>query len=295
MQATVAASPPLAGQRVAWLGYAAASNPSVAGGKTAGLSRLAERYRVPPGFCLTTGALAAWGEGACPPPDLSGEIEAAYRELARRIGEDDPWLAVRSSAVDEDGEGASFAGQLETVLGVRGLDGLLAAVGTCRASAVAPRVLEYRRGRGLPGAAPMAVLVQVLVAADVSLVAFSANPVTGARGEVVINASWGLGESIVGGTTTPDCFVVRGERVVERRVGSKERMTIVAPGGSREVPVPRLLRELPALYDEQVLEVARLAATLESANGWPVDIECAFKGAELYLLQCRPITSLGGP
>jgi phosphoenolpyruvate synthase/pyruvate phosphate dikinase len=275
---------------IAWLGKSEAHHLARVGGKAAQLSRLAGRHRVPPGFCLTTEALQAWSGGPCP-PDLQREIEQAYADLLNRSDGLEPWLAVRSSALDEDGSLSSFAGQLETVLGVRGFEALLDAVRHCRASAVAPRVVAYRRERGLVGGAPLAVLVQVLVPADVALVAFSANPVTGDRREVVINAAWGLGESVVSGATTPDTFVVMEEQVTAQ-IGSKERMTIITPGGTREVPVPRLLRGITTLSNNQALEVARLARTLEAEQGWPVDIECAFKGADLYLLQCRPITTL---
>jgi pyruvate,water dikinase len=136
--------------------------------------------------------------------------------------------------------------------------------------------------------------VQHLVPADVSGVAFSANPVSGARDEVVLNASWGLGESIVSGTVTPDSFVVRkgGDQITGRGIATKERMTVRAQGGTREVAVPRIMRSAPSLRDEQVVEIAAVAVALEGEHNAPVDIEWAFAGAELFLLQCRPITTL---
>ena len=140
----------------------------------------------------------------------------------------------------------------------------------------------------------LAVLVQQLVASDISAVVFSANPVTGNRDEVLINASWGLGESLVGGTVTPDTFVVRKAdfATVKCQVAEKQRMTISVPGGTREVDVPRFLRQAACLTDEQVVEMAKLALTLEATLGHPVDVEGAYAGGELYLLQCRPITTL---
>jgi pyruvate,water dikinase len=136
----------------------------------------------------------------------------------------------------------------------------------------------------------MAVLVQQLIAADVSLVAFSANPVTRSTEEIVINATWGLGESLVSGTVTPDSYTVRKvDRVImQQQHAAKSVMTILAPHGVNEVPMQRL----PALTAAQVQEVATLALTLEAEMGWPVDIECAYQGGKLYLLQCRPITVL---
>jgi pyruvate, water dikinase len=111
---------------------------------------------------------------------------------------------------------------------------------------------------------------------------------------VVVNASWGLGESIVGGTVTPDSYVVRKHdlAILRRDLADKARMTILAPGGTAEVDVPRLLRRRPTLDDGQLALLARLALDLEAAMGWPVDLEFAFRGDELFLLQCRPITTL---
>ena len=110
----------------------------------------------------------------------------------------------------------------------------------------------------------------------------------------MINASWGLGESIVGGTVTPDTFIVRKSDLVitSRTVADKQRMTVCVPGGTCEVDVPRFLRTQVALNDEQAIEMAQLARTLDATMHCPVDIECAYAGGKLYLLQCRPITTL---
>jgi pyruvate,water dikinase len=135
------------------------------------------------------------------------------------------------------------------------------------------------------------------VIADVSAVAFSANPVTGDRGEIMINASWGLGESIVGGSVTPDTYAVRKAdwSIVRRSIAIKVRMVVPVAGGTREVEVPRPLQGAAALDDSGVMEVAQLAEALEATTGSPVDIECAYQQRELYLLQCRPITTLRHP
>src|SRR5205085_3701452 len=130
--------------------------------------------------------------------------------LASRVDMRDPSVAVRSSAVDEDGDTDSFAGQHETYLNISGVGPVIAAVQRCMESAYAPRALAYRRERGRSSACVrLAVLIQHQIVSDVSAVVFSANPLTGRRDEVVINASWGLGESIVGGSVTPDTYVVR--------------------------------------------------------------------------------------
>ena len=110
----------------------------------------------------------------------------------------------------------------------------------------------------------------------------------------MINATWGLGESLVCGTITPDAYRVRNAdlRLTRRDIGEKQRMTVAIPEGTREVDVPRLLRRQPALDDAQAIEMAQLARSLDEAMGYPVDVECAFSGGRLYLLQCRPITRL---
>jgi phosphoenolpyruvate synthase/pyruvate phosphate dikinase len=284
---------------VLWLGDQACHDPSLVGGKAASLSRLAVEHRVPPGFSLTTAAHQRWSHAAGPatsviPNALRSSIAAAYRALGERCGMAEPRVAVRSSAADEDGLAASFAGQHETYLNVVGVEAVVEAVIRCWQSAYAERALEYRRQKGLSDDIKLAVLVQYLVAADSSMVVFSANPISRSRDEILINSSWGLGESIVGGTVTPDTYVVRKTdlSVTQRRIADKRRMTVMVPGGTREVDVPRFLRAQPTLGEAQVIEVAQLALALEQTMGWAVDVECAYEGERLHLLQCRPITTL---
>jgi len=139
------------------------------------------------------------------------------------------------------------------------------------------------------------VLVQQLVPADVSAVVFSANPVSGSLDEVMITSSWGLGESIVGGTVTPDTYVVSksGFDVAWRDIALKDRMTVMTECGTEEADVPADLQSAPSLDDAQIREITELALTLERHTGHAVDIECAIAESTLYLLQCRPITTLG--
>ena len=202
---------------------------------------------------------------------------------------------MRSSAVDEDGVSASFAGQHETFLNLVGASQVIDAVIQCWASGWSERALDYRRKQGLSDTrVEIAVLVQQLVEADVAAVVFSANPITGNRDEVVVNASWGLGESIVGGTVTPDMYTLckSDGTVTHRAIGEKRTMTVPVPGGTRDVDVPRLLRAQACLDADQLAAAAELARSLESTMGWPVDVECAWRDRILYLLQCRPITTL---
>jgi len=274
-----------------WLGDPKSFDAGLVGGKAANLSRLARMYhRVPDGFSLPVKVM-----DEAHPLDLRGEITSGISDLMACHSLDDFVAAVRSSAVDEDGASASFAGQHETYLNIVGPDAIIEAVTRCWESARSERALEYRRQQGLSVERPqIAVFVQQLVAADVAAVVFSANPITGDRKEVMINASWGLGESIVGGTVTPDTFVVRksDSEIIQRTIADKQRMTVSAPLGAHEVDVPRFLRTEPCLTDEQVGELANLALRLETTMERPVDVECAYAGGELYLLQCRPITAL---
>jgi len=275
---------------VVWLGEAACADVLVAGGKAAALSRLAEAASVPPGFTLC----AALQRRKVERGELEQLVSAAYGELGRRLGMALPPVAVRSSGVDEDGSANSFAGQHETFLNVRGEDAVTAAVLSCWESAGSERVASYRSGRGLDPVAAMAVLVQHLVCADESGVAFTADPVTLDPDVIVVNASFGLGESVVAGTVTPDTFRVRRSsmEIVERRIADKQVMTVVQPEGVVEVPIPSLLRHEAALSDAQVMAVADLGIRLENLLGVPVDIEYAFGDRELHLLQCRPITTI---
>jgi phosphoenolpyruvate synthase/pyruvate phosphate dikinase len=274
-----------------WLGDPKSFDPALVGGKAANLSRLARMYhRVPDGFSLPVTVMEE-----AHPHDLQIEISAAISDLIACHRLDDFIAAVRSSAVDEDGAAASFAGQHETYLNIVGADAIIQAVTRCWESARSERALEYRRQQGLSVERPqIAVFVQQLVASDVSAVVFSANPFNGSRDEIMINASWGLGESIVGGTVTPDTFIVRKSdfEIIQRMIADKQRMTVSAPLGTHEVEVPRFLRTETCLTDEQVIEMAKIALTLETTMEYPVDVECACAGGELYLLQCRPITTL---
>jgi phosphoenolpyruvate synthase/pyruvate phosphate dikinase len=281
---------------ILWLGDRACDDPARVGGKAAHLSRLAADYRVPAGFCVTAAAFNPDHSVDAPlPTALAAVLASAYEALARRVGLPDVPVAVRSSALDEDGDLASFAGQHETELNLVGFDDVLGAVARCWASGRNERAMAYRKQQGIDTEeVRLAVLVQQLVTADTSAVVFSANPVSGNRDEVVVTASWGLGESVVAGTVTPDTWVVRKTdlAVKEERIGAKERMTVAVTGGTREVSVPRLLRERASLSSAQVAELAVLAVELEKKMGRPVDIETAFARDLLYLLQCRPITTL---
>ena len=232
-------------------------------------------FPVPQGVVLTTEALArtltAAGLDTAAEPDrvaavpLPDEVAAAIAAAAGRMG--GGLLAVRSSGVDEDLPGASYAGQYETVLGVPAEE-LAAAVRRCWASAFTRHVAAYRRARGAGRDVAMAVLVQPMVAAEAAGVAFSADPVTGDRATAVVNAVRGLGDRLVAGRASPDEWLVRGEQAACR----------AAPEGAIDAAV--------------AAEVAALARQVEARLGGPQDIEWALAGGELVLLQARPITAL---
>lgn len=277
---------------VAWLGAADAHDPATVGGKAASLSRLAAAHSVPPGFALTVGALrhaaSDLTRGAVP-ERLRSRIAESYARLGTSK------VAVRSSAIDEDGDAHSFAGQHATFLNVEGLEAIERAVVDCFASAFTEHAMAYRVRAGSPlDEIGIAILVQAQVAADSAAVVFSANPVSRSLDEIVINATYGLGESIVSGTATPDTFVVRKDdlAIIGRTIGPKHLMTVPVPGGTREYETPALLRGRPSVTDEQIIELAELALQLERSAGVPVDIECAVQRGAVFLLQCRPITTL---
>lgn len=289
--------------KIIWLDQLEGQETALVGGKAANLSRLAAAYPVPPGFCLTTTAFDHWQDwqkSEAPtaqtlPAELHQALAMAYEQLAECCGMSDPPVAVRSSAVDEDGHTASFAGQYQTLLNVVGIEALAKAVAACWVAARSPEALAYRQQHGLGAAVgKMAVLVQQLVDAEVAAVAFSANPINGARNEIVINAVWGLGESLVSGQVTPDIYVVdkHDRAILSQQIAQKRRQTMPTAQGVATVAVSQAQHNLPALTEHQISAVAQLAVDLEKVLGWPVDIECAWQGGALYLLQCRPITTL---
>jgi pyruvate,water dikinase len=267
------------------------------GGKAASLAKLGAAGRIPPGFSLSVDAFQRWAaNGGTDMPDaLSEELRKAYATLERTCGVIDVPVAVRSSAVDEDGIGESFAGLHDTFLNIIGAEAVIEAVIKCWQSLKNEQALEYRKTNGLNiDSAQMGVVVQQLVFADVSAVAFSANPISGNRDEVVINANYGLGEAVVSGLVTPDTIVIDRNNPAQQNltIGAKESMTVRTDTGTDEKKVPRMMQSMPALTEDQAFEIMELVVNLEKHNGWPVDVELAFHDSQLFLLQCRPITTL---
>ena len=234
------------------------------------------------------------------PEPLARQILEAHARLLAAAGPD-VTCAVRSSATAEDLPGASFAGQHGTYYYVDGAR-LLEMVRHCWASLWSAEAVSYRSAHGIPhDSVRMAVVVQQMVRSEVSGVAFTANPVTGERGEVVIESSFGMGAAIVDGRVTPDRYVVArddGLALRERRIAQKRFMvpTRLPDGGAeRLVAVPHERQGSESLTPEQVRTVAQWALRCEERFGAPQDIEWAIEGGRFHLLQSRPITTLARP
>jgi pyruvate,water dikinase len=269
---------------VLWLDDRRCRRPGAVGNKCATLARLRGLgYDVPDGFCVTTTALAAGADS----------YANAVAEALRRLGS--PWVA-RSSSTVEDSQGHAFPGLFTTILDLDDEGSLLAAIEQIQAGANSEVVRRYAESLGVaPGAVEMAVLVQSLVPASVAGVAFSRDPVS-ERQHVVIEANYGLGETVVEGSVTPDSFTVgAGGEVLARSLGAK-RQKVIAPAGARlrRVDASDSERSAFSLDDERAAAVAEVARGLEADLGHPVDVEWAFTGDRLQVLQARPISTLKG-
>jgi rifampicin phosphotransferase len=300
------------------------------GGKGANLGRMtAAGFPVPPGFTVSTAAYAELLESGGRneairgllaeidyadadsvasatesirrhliegemPQGIQGAVLDAYASLD---GQDSP-VAVRSSGTAEDLEGTSFAGLHDTYLDVRGGGAVIDAIHRCWASLWSARATSYRHDNEFDHLeAKLAVVVQTMVPSESAGVMFTANPVTGAVSEIVINASWGLGEAVVSGLVTPDEYALdRDTKRVKRFVaGDKERRIVRDPerSGTIEEEVPIGERQAPTLSDDQAARLADLGSRLtEYYEGFPQDIEWGYADGDFYLLQTRPVTGV---
>lgn len=221
------------------------------------------------------------------PANLMEQLERAYLTLG------EPVVAVRSSATAEDLAEASFAGQQDSFLGVKGIDALWEAVRECWASLWNERAIGYRAKHGIGNnGLALAVVVQKMVAADVAGVLFTKNPMAN-NNHMLVSASYGLGESVVAATVTPDTLELsRASReVVSSVVGAKETRIDMVVGGTAVSEVPLELRSQLSLDAEQAADLVELGLSVEQYYRSPQDIEWAFTGGELFLLQSRPITT----
>ncbi len=328
-----------------WFEELSRGDVGVVGGKNASLGEMvrslsAKGIRVPPGFATTADAFrafltanaldeviagrlralkedrislhmagseirAAIAAGRWP-EDIRDDILEAYRELAVRAGESNPAVAVRSSATAEDLPDASFAGQQETFLNVRGEADLLSACRRCYASLFTDRAITYRKLKGFEHTkVALSVGVQQMVRSDIggAGVMFSIDTESGFDKVVLINAAWGLGENVVQGAVNPDEYQVykpflnhpKLVPILEKALGEKEKKMVyasVSGGATRNVPTSKAEREAFVLSDAEILELARHACVIEQHYGQPMDMEWAKDGntGQLYIVQARPET-----
>ena len=300
---------------------------ALVGGKGANLGELtAAGLPVPPGFVVTTeayrhaldsagvpGRLAALVAGARPddpddlaraaadaqalirtvplPDDLSAAVVAAYHQLGHGIS-----VAVRSSGAGEDSADTSFAGMNATFTNVEGDAELLAALVGCWASLYSARVIAYRTSRSIGDEPSLGVVVQQMVPSERSGVMFTADPSTGDTGLIVIEAAFGQGEVVVSGQVEPDTYVLSkaGPALVHVRVGTKDFKLVRGPDGhDQRVELGPDEGSRRVLSDDEAVALARLGLAAEQHYGAPQDTEWAVAGGQTYLVQSRPITTLG--
>ncbi len=243
-------------------------------------------------------------EGSPMPPEIREEILREYRDLSRRFGKEEEYVAVRSSATAEDVPDASFAGQQLTLLNVKGEEEVLEAVKKCWASLFTSRATFYRAKKGFEHEK---VLIALVVQKQLGMlgeegylqgrykagVGFTLHPSTGDRSKIVVEASWGQGEAVVSGAVTPDTYVLdkRTGEVVEKHVSSKSRMSVVSPdGGLREREVPPEMVGRECLTKDELRQLWELALKLEEHYRSPQDFEWASEDGRVFLLQARPVT-----
>ena len=274
-----------------------------AGGKGASLARMsALGLPVPEGFVVPADVLATVVDAdalraALPDHRRAQKIVAAARapaeiaEAYAALGSDPP-VAVRSSACAEDSETASYAGQQETYLYVRGADAVLARVRDCWASFFSERAIFYRQKKGSLDDLGMAVVVQRMVRSDVAGVLFTCDPVRGRRDRMVVEAVLGLGEAAVSGQVTPDHYVLKRDGTVRKAHVAQQPFAVVPvdDGGVEERALGAEGGE-QKLGEEHLRELARIGDDLEQRLGGPQDIEWALEDGAIYVLQARPVTT----
>jgi pyruvate,water dikinase len=230
------------------------------------------------------------------PEDIASFVREAYIKLD--ISHTVLPVAVRSSATAEDLPEASFAGQQETFLNIRGKEALFDAVKKCWASLWTGRAIAYRIRNNIDqNTVALAVVVQQMVEADAAGILFTANPINGRRDEVVINAAWGLGEAIVGGLVSPDTIVADKAtgRIKQVEVAEKTVITVLTESGTREEQLTDERRKSQVLKEPQVIALVEIARRIENYYGAPQDIEWCRKDDQFFIVQSRPITALPEP
>jgi pyruvate, water dikinase len=294
-------------------GDAACLDVGAAGGKGSSLARMtALGLPVPPGFVIGAGALAAAlpdggrelrelarredaeaAQALIRSVELDPALRAAVLDAYAGLGAGDVPVAVRSSACAEDSEEASFAGQQETYLHVRGGDAVRARIRDCWASFFSERALFYRAKKGSLEDLGMAVVVQRMVEAEIAGVLFTCDPVAKRHDRMVVEAVLGLGEAVVSGNVTPDHYVLKRDgRIRKAQVHSQPYAIVSLPeGGVGERELSEEEGGGQKASDEVLARLARIGADLEQRLGSPQDIEWAVQGGEIFVLQARPVTA----
>lgn len=242
-----------------------------------------------PALDAATGRIRQAFEETPIPAEVIREIRACYETMGAGA------VAIRSSSTAEDLPGLSFAGQYSSYLNVRGHDEVLRRVRECWASLWNSRAVAYRLRENIPNETlGHGVVVQSMVDAEKAGILFTANPVNGRRDQLLLNASWGLGEAIVGGEVNPDQWVIATEdgRVLEEHIARKEVMTIRRPSGVELTGVPEEAQEASTLDSAEIQALHQLAGDVERYFQTPQDIEWAWQNGRFWLVQTRPITSL---
>jgi pyruvate,water dikinase len=262
---------------------------NLVGGKAINLARLINAgFPVPDGFVVTTRAFSRAGAAAgAMPPDVADAVRVAYRDIGS------PTVAVRSSATAEDLADASMAGQYETYLDLQGEQAVLDAVEKCWRSVDSPRIRAYLGEHGIPfEKVAMAVVVQRLVPAAKAGVLFTANPRTGSLNEILIDANWGLGETVVSGLAQPDMLVLDRATGAVKSCVIADKQTWIEPGAHEARPLPDAKRKAGCLNSKDVLALWKLGLKVMDHFASPQDIEWAIADGRLYLLQSRTVTTL---
>ncbi|MFQ6120638.1 MAG: phosphoenolpyruvate synthase, partial [Methanosarcinales archaeon] len=229
------------------------------------------------------------------PEDIKKDIIDSYKELCKKEGEE-VFVAVRSSATAEDLPDASFAGQQETFLNVKGAKNVVDAVKKCWASLYGERAIFYRVEKGFDHRkVDLSAIVQKMTNAEKAGVMFSSHPSTG-EPLVIIEGSWGLGETIVSGSVSPDTYIVDrvNKKIISKNIATKNIMAIRDPetGNTKIVEVPEDKKNATVLRDEEILKLAEIGVLLEKHYGTPQDCEWGIENGKIYMLQSRPITTI---
>jgi len=295
------------------------------GGKGANLGEMTKAgFPIPQGFCITTGAYRNFIQTSLVmkglfdqlekinPNDLDQicklgqsirehlcsihmpeDIQSAVFKAWQTAGKEKAY-AVRSSATAEDLPTASFAGQQDTYLNISGLEQLLKAIQNCWASLFTDRAITYRAKNKFDHRSVfLSVVVQEMVFPEVAGIMFTADPITGRRKTVSIDASFGLGEALVSGLVTADLYQVRSGKITKKQISKKKIAIYSLPeGGTVTKEIPPEKQEVQALADDKILELAGVGRKIEAHYGSEQDIEWGFADGRLYILQSRPITSL---